>query len=131
MSHAGKYYQLNSIYQAHITTPDGRVESYTGCSKEFHGRWLQHRRSFNNREAKQTTASNYVWNLKDAGTPFDIKWTIRDKAPPFNPNKWVCRLCVVEKYYILFEPWNATLNQRTEFFAPCYHKKPQLLVNNK
>ena len=123
----GQCYQPNAIYRAQITTPDGHVETYTGSSVEFHGRWLEHRRSFNNPKAQQTTASTYIWSLKNAGIPYEIKWSIIGHAPPFNPKTWVCRLCVVEKYYILFEPRGATLNQRSEFFAPCYHRKPQLL----
>ena len=79
----------------------------------------------------QTTLSKYIWTLKNAGTSYEIKWSIIDYAPPYNPTNGVCRLCVVEKYYIMFEPGGATLNQRSEFFAPCYHKKPQLLAQQK
>jgi len=36
------------------------------------------------------------------------------------------RLCLLEKYFILFEQDGASLNQRDEFFGHCFHKKPQL-----
>ena len=63
--------------------------------------------------------------------PHEIKWTVRDRGPPYNPSTGSCRLCLLEKYHIMFEPEKATLNQRSEFFSHCWHKAPQLLVNQK
>ena len=125
----GNCYQPNVVYRADITTPGGNLETYTGATKEFHGRWLAHRRSYTNPAVNKTTFSSYIWSLKDANTPFNIQWSIIDRAPPYNPRTGLCMLCTVEKYHILFEPGGATLNQRDEFFSPCYHKKSQLLVN--
>ena len=36
-------------------------------------------------------------------------------------------LCTAEKYHIIFNPENATLNKNDEFFKPCIHKKFMLL----
>ena len=41
-----------------------------------------------------------------------------------------CMLCLWEKYFILHEPWDASLNKRTEIFGFCRHKDCWLLVNN-
>ena len=33
-----------------------------------------------------------------------------------------CRLCLLEKYFILYNPKDATLNSRDKLFNPCRHK---------
>ena len=45
----------------------------------------------------------------------------------FTPVTGMCRLCLLEKYHIMYNKWGATLNQRSEFFSHCYHKDPLLL----
>ena len=40
-----------------------------------------------------------------------------DRAPPYNPITNTCRLCLMEKYYIMHTPQNATINKRSEFSA--------------
>ena len=39
----------------------------------------------------------------------------------------ICRLCLLEKYLIMFRPAGATLNQNSEFFTTCRHKQSELL----
>ena len=63
--------------------------------------------------------------------PYNIVWDIVARAEPFNPATGYCDLCTEEKYRIMFEPEGASLNQRSEFFAYCYHQRPQLLTNYK
>ena len=58
-------------------------------------------------------------------------WEIVARAAPYNPATGYCDLCTEEKYRIMFEPEGASLNQRSEFFAYCYHQRPQLLINFK
>ena len=77
-----------------------------------------------------TTLSAYVRNLKIQGIPFNINWDIIKRAAPFNPITKICRLCISEKFHILFHPEDATLNQRSEFFSKCWHKEKHLLANN-
>ena len=86
-----------------------------------------------NRDANQNTLSTYIWTeLKDKGNiPYDIRWRVIDRGPTFNPVNYVCRLCTLEKYHILFNPAGASLNQRSEFFSICRHIKPQLLAHAK
>ena len=122
---------VNVVYRCHVTTPDGNTETYTGCTKDFKERCLTHLRSFENPNHKQTSLSSHVWSLKRNNTPYTTRWSHRARGRPFNPSTWVCRLCLLEKYYILFEQDGASLNQRDEFFNHCYHKAPQLLENKK
>ena len=121
----------NVVYRCHVTTPNGITETYTGCTKDFKTRCQAHLRSFENINNKQTTLSSYVWSLKHANTPYTIRWSHRARGRPYNPSTGVCRLCLLEKYFILFEQDGASLNQRDEFFGHCFHKKPQLLMSKK
>ena len=84
-----------------------------------------------NPSRKGTTLSNHIWHLKGLGVPYEIKWEIVGRAQPFNPATGQCRLCLLEKYYIMFNKIGASLNQRTEFFSHCYHKSPLLLSKQK
>ena len=65
------------------------------------------------------------------GLFWDLSWDIKIQSIPFNPVSNICRLCLSEKYMILFEPVDASLNQRSEFFTVCRHKEAWLLVNRK
>ena len=127
----GACYQPNVVYIAEVTSVDDdneeNKEFYTGCSVNFKTRFNGHKSSFTNPKAKQTTLSTHVRSLRSANTPHNIKWSIKDRGPPYNPSTGKCRLCLLEKYYIMFEPERATLNKRTEIFSHCFHKDPQLL----
>ena len=95
---------------------------------KFKERYGNHKKSFNHREySNETTLSNYVWRLKERNIGYDIQWKVVDKAPPFNPVSGVCALCTLEKYHIIFNPENATLNKNDEFYKPCVHKRFMLL----
>ena len=84
-------------------------------------------------DANHTCLCNHVWKLKSSTPPipYNIVWDIVARAAPFNPATGYCDLCTEEKYRIMFEPEGASLNQRSEFFAYCYHQRPQLLINFK
>ena len=79
--------------------------------------------------ANSIALSRQIWELKDKNENYDIVWSITDRAPTFNPITRACRLCLKEKYYIMFYPHLASLNERTEFFSTCRHRK-QLLFEN-
>ena len=78
---------------------------------------------------KKNTLSAHIWKLKDAGTKFEISWSIVEKAPEFNPTTRRCTLCLKEKYHIICKPDGATLNSRSELFSTCRHRLSKLLVN--
>ena len=120
----------NCIYICTVTqTHNCHKEYYTGATKNFKKRYYSHHASFvNSDHPNPTTLSRHIWNLKDRNLDHSVEWKVKDRAPPFNPITGLCRLCDLEKFYILKEPNEATLNQRSEFFSHCYHKKPQLLV---
>jgi hypothetical protein len=72
-----------------------------------------------------------VWEVKDSGTEHEITWDFIDRAPSFIPitKKW--RLCLKEKYHIMYSPTSSKLNKRNEIFSTCRHRKQKLLINVK
>ena len=118
------------VYRATITRLDTNTSAtQTGCTVNFKKRYGQYLHSFKNENANHTCLCNEVWKYKKANIPYQITWDIVARAPPYNPAIGYCDLCTEEKYRIMFEPGGASLNQRSEFFAHCYHKQPQLLQN--
>ena len=94
----------------------------------FKKRYSGHKSSFNNKKYEHsTTLSSYVWKLKNENVPYRVSWDIAGRAAPFNPATNICRLCLLEKYLIMFRPAGATLNQNSEFFTTCRHKQSELL----
>ena len=120
----------NIVYRATVTRADtSHKETYTGATcQTFKGRLKDHKQDMNNRNRDGTTLSAYVWSLKDNGIAYTVKWDVIKKAAPWNPITKTCRLCLAEKHHILFHPEDASLNQRSEFFSKCWHKKRHLLV---
>ena len=65
--------------------------------------------------------------LKDQNMKYSLKFKQLVQARPFNPVTGMCRLCLGEKYFIMFKPEGANINNRSEFFAACRHKTRLLL----
>ena len=119
------------VYRASVTDENNTVETYTGLtSMTFKRRHYGHKRSFRRRECESsTTLSGHIWKLKDRNLNYNVKWSVVDRAGIFNPTSRKCRLCLIEKYFILFQPEGATLNKRSELFSTCRHRLRQLLRN--
>ena len=90
-----------------------------------------HRTDLNNPNygKKGTSLSKFIWELKDEGVNFEIKWRIIDRAPPYNPRTRKCMLCTKEAYYINYHRHMATLNKRKEIFGACRHRNMETLSN--
>ena len=69
----------NVIYVASVSTQNS-TEHYTGLTGDtFKKRWYKHNTTFNNiSERNKTTLSDHIWNLKEQGKPYEIKWDIVD-----------------------------------------------------
>ena len=63
--------------------------------------------------------SKYVGKLEVSNIPYDISWSILLRAPTYSPITKSCRLCLLEKYFIMFDSAGATLNVKSEFFSTC------------
>ena len=91
----------------------------------------EHNTDMNNRPKKHTKLSEHVWSLKDRNIDYMVKWKILDKAPTFNPITKKCRVCLKEKFYIMYDKTGSSLNKRQEIFNTCVHRKQKLLENFK
>ena len=122
----------NVVYKATVTRTDtNQVETYTGSTAQtMKGRYNNHSYDMKHPEVKGTCLSRYIHNLKRINAPYTIRWDIVKRAAPYNPTTNICKVCVQEKYQILFHPEDASLNQRSEFYTVCRHKAKHLLVKS-
>ena len=127
----GKCLASSVIYRAEVKDSNENIQTYTGLTAgPFKKRYYSHRNSFNNRNAEHsTTLSSHIWSLQDKQENFNINWKVIDRARVFNPINRRCGLCTKEKYYIIFQPDGATLNQRSELYSTCRHRLRKLLAN--
>ena len=119
------------VYKAEVIDENENVATYTGLTgNSFKKRHYRHRQSFNNRKLEHDTVlSSYIWSLKDEDKSYRINWSLIGRAPKFSPITKKCRLCIKEKYHIIFQPEGASLNKRSELFSTCRHRLRDLLVN--
>ena len=50
----------------------------------------------------------FICKLKDEGRDFEVKWKILQQHTTYNPTNNSCRLCLSEKFTIMFQPELAT-----------------------
>ena len=119
------------IYRAEVKDQNSNIQTYTGLTAgTFKKIFYSHMHSFNNRRSEHsTTLSSHVWSLQDRQENFQIDWKVIDRAKKFNPINRRCGLCTKEKYYIIFQPEGASLNERKELFSTCRHRLENLLAN--
>jgi hypothetical protein len=119
------------VYRAEVKDANSNTNTYTGLTNNtFKQRFYGHRHSFKYKNSDHsTTLSTHIWDLKDDDQHYDLKWSIVDRAPAFNPITRKCRLCIKEKYYIIFQPEGASLNHRSELYSTCRHRTQDLLDN--
>ena len=78
-----------------------------------------------------TNLSKYVWKLKRHYYTYSIKWKIVARARTYNPATKQCNLCSKEKFFIIFKPETATLNDKNEMVRKCPHRRKWLFGTNK
>ena len=133
----GQCLLTNTIYQATVTeVVSGKVETYIGlASTDWKKRLGVHKTSFKHKpkpgakSSNATELSNHIWKLKEQNIENKIDWKILDRAQPYNPTTKMCRLCLTEKYHLMYSGKCSTLNNRSEFYSACRHKKGKLISN--
>ena len=125
----GKCLSEGVIYQAVVTREDGIVDSYIGMTAtSFKGRWRNHMSSFKTRNPNNATAlSRYIWDLQDKKIGYSLQWRLVSRGKPYNHVTDTCRLCIREKYFIVYHPEMSSINSRNEIASHCPHKIGQLL----
>ena len=122
------------VYSCEVTRLDNNTkEYYTGMTGDtFKKRLYGHNETFRKAKLKnKSKLSKHIWSLKDSGVQYSLKWKVLGRAKAFNPVTGVCRLCLLEKYYIMFNPKEATLNSRDEIYGFCKHKRKFLMSTAK
>ena len=128
----GKCQTESVVYRATVTeTATGKIETYTGLTGgKFKDRWYKHSSDMRKeRDRNNTSLSAHVWELKERNINYTLKWDFIESAPTFNPVSKKCRLCLKEKFHIMYNHSNSTLNKRQEIFNTCRHRKQRLLEN--
>ena len=69
-----------------------------------------------------TSLSTHIWNLKEKGINYTLKWNVIVKAKSYNPEAKKCYLCITEKAKILYYRGEGLLNKRSEIMAKCRHR---------
>ena len=131
----GKCTPGNVIYRGLVTREDtGRIDTYTGLSEpSWKERWGNHKQNFKKNELKHRNAtmlSKHIWELKDQNVNYSLKFKQIDRAQAYNPVSGICRLCLKEKYHIMFNPDGNAVNRKSEFYTICMHKFKHLLCDD-
>ena len=80
---------------------------------------------------KSYTIVSIIRELKDKNLNYSLKWDFIETAETFNPITKKCRLCLKEKFHIMYNRPSSSLNKRQEIFNTCRHRKQRLLENFK
>ena len=125
----GKCLTDNVVYRAIVKTKDEpNTEDYVGITgNPFKTRFNQHNCDFKPEHTKKTTLSQYVSNLQEKKTDFNIFWSILKRASTFSPSTGRCNLCIAEKYIFLHKDDLGSLNKRDELLANCLHMQGLLV----
>ena len=94
--------------------------------------YINHKSNFKTRNPKNSTRlSKHIWKLEDENIGYDVSWKIVSRAKPYNHVTNTCQLCTREKFFIIFKPEMASINERNEIAGPCLHKHSKLLKKSK
>ena len=110
------------VYKATVTTDN--ENTYTGLSENtMIERIRDHKTSFKYQKYKhKTTLAKFIWETKENGKSYDVKWEILKKSCSYRPGNKICRLCLNECYFILYKRQHAYINKRRELFNICRHR---------
>lgn len=114
----------NIVYKATVTAESSPLKQYIGLTgTTFKQRLANHTQSFNNKTMSNASElSKHIWHLKNKGESYNLKWSIIQRAAPYNPATKRCNLCLAEKFHIMTAPKDRTLNKRSELVSNCRHK---------
>ena len=115
----GQCLSRNIVYQATITT-NTTTETYAGLATNFKERFRNHTSSFrNHKKQNETELSKYIWTLKNANKPFNVKWRSLKKCQLYNNISKKCKLCLSENFFIICKKELYSLNKRNPTLILC------------
>ena len=121
------------VYMGTLTNSTSPTTHYIGMTERpFKVREREHWYSFKDPKKKLASKlSAYIWSQKSLGEEqTTISWSIIDRAPAYRNGYHHCRLCLTEKFHIIFQPV-PTINKRNEIVSKCRHENKFLLANVK
>ena len=130
---AGACLTDNLVYKAEVEADNIDPKVYIGLTEHsFKSRYNGHTSTFRHQKlANSTTLSKYIWDLKDSGTNYRIKWSVLKRARAYSAGTKTCNLCLWEKLCILnADKWNL-LNKRSELINKCRHLSKYQACNFK
>ena len=127
----GKCLTDSVVYRGKITNHQKPETNYIGMTEgPFKDREREHKNSLiNPKKKKSSKLASYIWQEKDTGdNQSSIEWSIIERTPAYKNGDRQCRLCLAEKYHIIFQPFQK-LNTRTEIISKCRHENKFYLSN--
>ena len=124
----GRCTETDVVYKVDIIT-GSCTNTYIGSTQNFKERFNQHMSSLRLEKYKNSTClSTHIWDLKEKGINYSLKWNIIAKAKSYNPEAKKCHLCITEKAKILYYSGEGLLNKRSEIMAKCRHRAKHKLA---
>ena len=71
---------------------------------------------------RETELSEYSWEVKDNNQPYEINWSIAQRAAAYKCGTQRCDICLTEKTVIAAADPSSTLNKRAEIVSTCRHR---------
>ena len=78
-----------------------------------------------------TSLSDHIWSLKEQDKEYDLKWMLIDRGKAFNPIQKKCKICLKDKFHIMYNRSGASPNRRKEVFNICRHRNQNLLSKSR
>ena len=118
------------IYKATVSGEEEEKTYIGGTEQTFKKRFPKHKDSIEKEKYKSATSlSKYVWDLKNRGSNFSIKWDIVKESTPYQCGTRKCDICLSEKMFILLADPKHTINKHTELMQKCRHVNKYKLSN--
>ena len=111
------------VYKATVNTPNDEKQYIGSSCDQFKKRYNNHISDINCGK-KKTALSSYVIALKEAGTPYQIKWEFLYRQHPGNRSAGLlCAVCNLERFAIAMADKRKSLNKRSELTGKCPHQR--------
>ena len=120
------------VYEATVTElGSGKSETYTGVTaRRFKDRYYEHRTDMENAKNRTNSSlASHVWELKDKGVNYDVRWKIKARGTPYNPSTKNVPYLFKRKHFILYKKEGTTLNNRREIFNTYIHRTKTFYPN--
>ena len=126
----GQCYIKNVVYNVEVSTNNSNPsKDYIGISKPpFKKRLAVHKKSFEDREYDTSGLSDYIWEHKDKGVNYNIKWTLLRQTAGYNSVTKSRSLCLTKKLFIAqYKDKEKLINKRNELVSKCRHDGDYIL----